>query len=253
MTTILATFLLAHLLPPNDAGVSMGHLHLLVSDPTAARVFWVDGLGGAPIKVASYDAVKIPGAIVIFKAGKPSGGTVGSVINHLGVKVKSLSAYAAKLTAAGFTVEPGANPSQAMVNGPDAVRVEMTEDPSLPTPIAHHHIHWYTPAPKEIQAWYAANFGAVPGMRGKFDAADIPGANLSFSQSPATLEPTKGRGLDHIGFEVKDLATFCKKLEAKGIKFDIPYRQGPAPDLWIAFFTDPWGTYVELTQGLNKF
>jgi catechol 2,3-dioxygenase-like lactoylglutathione lyase family enzyme len=253
MTILLATLVLAQLLPPNDAGVSMGHLHLNVSDPAAAKLFWVDTLGCASIKIASYDAAKMPGAIVIFKPGKPTGGTVGSVINHLGVSVKSLRDYSAKLTAAGFTVEPGSNPKQAMVNGRDAVRVEMTEDTTLPTPIAHHHIHWYTPAPKEIQAWYASTFGAVPGMRGKFDAADLPGVNLSFSASPTTLAPTKGRALDHIGFEVRDLAAFCKKLEAKGVKFDIPYRQGPTPDVWIAFFTDPWGTYVELTQGLNKF
>jgi hypothetical protein len=33
---------------------------------------------------------------------------------------------------------------------------------------------------------------------------------------------TKGRVLDHIGFDVKNLAAFCKKLEAAGIKLDRP-------------------------------
>jgi hypothetical protein len=66
------------------------------------------------------------------------------------------------------------------------------------------------------------------------------------------LDPTRGRALDHIGFEVKDLKALCAKLEAAGVKFDVPYRQVPALGISIAFFTDPWGTYVELTEGLDK-
>ncbi len=58
--------------------------------------------------------------------------------------------------------------------------------------------------------------------------------------------------LDHIGFEVKNLEAFCKELEAAGTKLAVPYRQVPALGIAIAFFTDPWGTYVELTEGLNK-
>jgi extradiol dioxygenase family protein len=58
--------------------------------------------------------------------------------------------------------------------------------------------------------------------------------------------------VDHIGFEVKDLEAFTKKLEAAGIKLDIPYRKVPALGIAIAFLTDPFGTYIELTEGLDK-
>jgi len=37
--------------------------------------------------------------------------------------------------------------------------------------------------------------------------------------------PTKGRVLDHIGFEVANLETFSKKLQADGLKFDREYRK----------------------------
>ena len=66
------------------------------------------------------------------------------------------------------------------------------------------------------------------------------------------MAPTKGRALDHIGFEVKDLEAFCKKLEAAGVKLDMPYRNIPALSLSIAFLTDPWGTNIELTEGMNR-
>ena len=64
--------------------------------------------------------------------------------------------------------------------------------------------------------------------------------------------PTKGRAVDHIGFEVKNLEAFVKGLEAQGVKFDVPYRPVPQLGIAVAFFTDPWGAYVELTEGLNK-
>ncbi len=104
----------------------------------------------------------------------------------------------------------------------------------------------------DTKAWYVKTFGAKGGMRGRFEAADLPGVNLSFSLSETPVVGTKGRALDHIGFEVKDLEAFCKKLEASGIKFDVAYRKVPALGISIAFFTDPFGTYIELTEGLSK-
>jgi len=43
----------------------------------------------------------------------------------------------------------------------------------------------------------------------------------------ATLVGSKGRGIDHIGFEVKNLDAFVKNLEAQGVKMDAAVRQLP--------------------------
>jgi hypothetical protein len=51
---------------------------------------------------------------------------------------------------------------------------------------------------------------------------------------------------------VKNLEAFTKKLESEGIKLAVAYRQVPALNIGIAFITDPWGTYIELTEGLDK-
>jgi predicted enzyme related to lactoylglutathione lyase len=82
------------------------------------------------------------------------------------------------------------------------------------------------------------------------EADDLPGVNLSFAQGTQPPLPTKGRSLDHIGFEVDDLESFVSSLEAKGIKIEAPIRSVPGTQLKIAFLTDPWGTYIELTEGL---
>jgi hypothetical protein len=54
--------------------------------------------------------------------------------------------------------------------------------------------------------------------------------------------------LDHVGFDVKDHASFVKKLEAEGIKLDEPVRTNPTTGNVITYITDPWGTRVEIVQ-----
>jgi catechol 2,3-dioxygenase-like lactoylglutathione lyase family enzyme len=63
--------------------------------------------------------------------------------------------------------------------------------------------------------------------------------------------PIRGRSLDHIGFEVRNLEAFVRELEAKGVRMDRGYTEVAALGIAIAFLTDPWGTYVELTEGLS--
>jgi catechol 2,3-dioxygenase-like lactoylglutathione lyase family enzyme len=240
---------LAQLSAPNDAGVAMGHIHLLVRDVDAQKAFWV-AVGGVPVVNERLQLIQFPGTFIMLRKGEPTGGTVGSVINHIGFKVKNLQESLAKWKAAGLKTEPGSNPKQMWVWAPDEIKVEMSEDPSMTVPIASHHIHYFATAPLEIQAWYAKMFGAVPGKRAQFDAADLPAINLSFTKVDAAFPGSKGRAVDHIGFEVKNLEAFLKKLEAAGVKLDLPYRRLPDSTTAIAFLTDPWGTYIELTENL---
>jgi catechol 2,3-dioxygenase-like lactoylglutathione lyase family enzyme len=112
-------------------------------------------------------------------------------------------------------------------------------------------VHFAAPDIPAMRAWYASTFGAVPGMRGAFQAADLPGVNLTFSGAPAPVVGTKGRALDHIGFEVKGLENFVRQLEARGIKVDRAYTYSAQLGVGLAFLTDPWGTNIEL-NGLSS-
>jgi hypothetical protein len=107
-------------------------------------------------------------------------------------------------------------------------------------------------APTDMQAWYVKVFGAVPGKRDQWDAADLPGVNLSFTPARnPVVAPTAGRVLDHIAFEVRNLESFCKNLEASGVKLDQEYSKPAGRPFANAFLTDPWGTRVELTEGFR--
>ncbi len=63
--------------------------------------------------------------------------------------------------------------------------------------------------------------------------------------------PSDGRALDHIGFEVKNIDAFVAKLRAAGLKTDADIRNSAnAAGLRIVYVTDPWGTKIEITEGL---
>ena len=96
----------------------------------------------------------------------------------------------------------------------------------------------------------AQMFGAC-GKRSNYQAVDLPGINLNFSGQAMAQAPTRGRMLDHIGFEVTGLETFCRQLETRGVKLDKPYTKG-SDGIATAALTDPWGTSIELTEGLNR-
>jgi hypothetical protein len=80
----------------------------------------------------------------------------------------------------------------------------------------------------------------------------VDGAELRVD-SPGKSMPTKGHVIDHIGFEIKHLEAFCKTLAASIVKADQPYSKQRHKDFASAELTDPWGTSIELTEGLNKF
>jgi len=210
-----------------------------------------------------------PNVLIFLREQKPTGGTKGTTVNHIAFAVKDVRQMRDKARAAGYPIvtreEAGAgdvvtddisfNREQgsysAFVMGPDDVKVQFFEVKSNPAPVALHHVHFAGPA-SEMRDWYVKVFGAKPGTRGVYNTANLPGVDLSFGQSAAPVTGTRGRVLDHIGFEVKNLEAFCKKLESEGVKIDRPYTKVPALNIAIAFVYDPWGTYIELTEGLDR-
>jgi catechol 2,3-dioxygenase-like lactoylglutathione lyase family enzyme len=257
----------AQIAPPNERGVSMGHLHYLVADVAAERDFWVT-LGGTARPSAAGQQVEMPGVLVLLSAGEVETGP--SLVEHVAFRVESLAAVEAR----GFALERvAAYPGIASIRSPAGNRVELFEEgtatnvgfePEYADAVADrhnrplvgnldsHHLHFYLPEDQveAARAWYVEHLGAVPGERWRYLAADLPGMNLNFSANAETQVPTRGRSLDHIGFEISGLEAFCRALAAKGAVFDESYRRVSA-DFAFAILTDPWGTTLELTEGLS--
>ncbi|HUF73801.1 MAG TPA: VOC family protein [Gammaproteobacteria bacterium] len=254
--------------------VTNGHHHFNAGDIDEHTRFWVDTLGGeATTFGGNVPIVKFPNALIFMREQAPTGGMIGSTVNHVAFSVRDLRATVDRILNAGFEmiteseapegvevvddigVIPGDGPVTgiAYARGPEGVKVEVLEMPAQAEPIASHHIHFFGEDAEAMRAWYVDVFGAVerPGSVNGIIGADLPGLGLSFTANAPGMTGTPGGVLDHIGFEVEDLEAFTRELEAKGIALDVPYREVEALGLAIAFVTDPWGTYIELTEGLD--
>jgi len=248
----------AQLSPMNAAGITYGHVHLNVSDIEVQKKLWIDIFGGVWVQKGPLMTVKFPNMLIAFQARKPEGPSQGTVMDHFGFKVKSMPDMLAAVRAAGYTVTQEFTGAEgfpnAYFNGPDGLRVEMQEDKTLSAKAIPNHIHFWTPEYEKLLDWYVETFSLTKRNRGSIKTtADAGTVNLSFQTSQTPVVGTKGRAIDHIGFEVKDLAAFVKQLEAKGQKFDVAYREIPQIGLKIAYITDPQGVYIELTQGYTEY
>ena len=247
-----ATPTFAQLATPNAAGAAIGHIHINATDVEAQSRFWTT-VGGQIVQREKITMVQFPGIYILLRKQDSSGGTVGSTLNHFGFYVKDFAGAVARWKAAGLDWQPANNPTvgQGFLTGPDKVRIEIYENKEIPTPMQMHHIHLNVTNPQDAQKWYGQNFGATPGKRGQFDTANVPGTEIALTKSDTQLAPTKGRSVDHIGFEVKNIDAFVAKLQAAGIKTDAPIRSSTnAAGIRLAYVTDPWGTEIEITQGL---
>ncbi|HLI85927.1 MAG TPA: VOC family protein [Bryobacteraceae bacterium] len=265
----------AQILVAGEGPVVYGHHHLNTTNMAAQKKFFAETLGGTVVKIGSgerqQEIIKFPNVLIFFRPMQaPAGGSIGTTVNHIGFSVSDLKPLVAKIKANGFQMITtdsvaanvkvtddiaAASPTThiAFALGPDDVKVELVEVKSQKVPIQLHHIHFFGQMNTEMQAWYAKTFGAkmLPANPGSAFVQDqLPGVFLNFTPSATPTVGTTGRAIDHIGFEVKNLEAFAKKLEAEGIKLDRPYTKVPQLGIAIAFLKDPWGTNIELTEGL---
>ena len=256
------------------APVIVGHYHLNVTSVAEHQRFWVDTLGGKAVKIGAVDAIEFPDVYLLLHVRAPSGATRGTTFDHIGFAVPDVPALTTRVVANGYALTVGREPAPgetaspptagnygrfSYLVGPDGVKVELVTnaDAGAP-PIKHHHVHFVNRQFVEMQQWYMKTFNATlrDGQTDFFIGADLPGVGYMlnfFSWLPTEdLVGTAGRAVDHVGFEVRGLEAFCAELAAKGIELTTPYRRDEALGLAVATLTDPWGTVVELTEGLRR-
>lgn len=260
----------AQLFAAKDAPIAYGHHHINATDVAAHTKFFADTLGGTTMTKAGRTIVKVHNALILIREQKPTGGTKGTSVDHLGFSFPNLRATVDRLKAAGYRMVTKEEASSAWtvkddlatmagrdlviayVMGPDDLKVELVEVKGQKEAISNHHLHFSSPQDTEMQAWYVKVFGASNGAPGApVLSAALPGENLAFNKTAGPVAGTQGRVVDHIGFEIKGLPAFLKKVEGMGIK-PTNVRDVPEMGVSIGFITDPWGSYIELTEGLVK-
>lgn len=233
----------AQVLPFNEAGVTMGHHHIMVPDIDAQRAAWVDALGGEAQGNLPLLFVKFPGTFLILSNGQATEGTKGAALDHIAFNVKDLAGTRANLAAAGVA---SFNESDTRFDAilPGDIEVHFFANPSQAEPIAHRAMAFVSADPEAQRAWWENVLGATTTQEGELTVSSIPGARLFFSEGSAA--PTRGRTLDHTGIGVADIEAFCEQVAAKGVGCELLFG-GAA-----AMITDPGGVAIEINAGLEN-
>jgi catechol 2,3-dioxygenase-like lactoylglutathione lyase family enzyme len=264
----------AQLVAASDGPIVYGHHHVNATSVDAHKKFWAETLGGTVIQTGTnnLEIIRMPNVLIFMRAQAATGGTKGSTADHIGLSVPDLRQSIDTARANGYRIvtaqEAPANvpvtddiavlggpvSGLAYLLGPDDVKVELLEMKAQKEPVKLHHIHFFAEKNSAMRDWYMKVFGATPvtSANTAFVSANLPGVVLNFSPSPTPVAGTVGRAVDHIGFEVKGLEAFLTKLEGQGITPSVGFRRVDALNLNIAFIVDPWGTNIELTEGLDK-
>jgi len=264
-TLLIATLILcsaitavAQLPNPNAEGVSAGHHIFRAKDVDVANKFWTT-LGGEPAALATIKLMKFPGVLLFISAprgttpaapAQPTPGNHGTTVEFITFRVKDLKSSLSNWKAAG--IEPMKEYKEVTLLSPDDVQVRIIEDKSLSVPIASDGLVMNAANVAEVSAWYSKWFGAKLGRSGADTTGEIPGARIVFHETKDPIAPLKGHSLALLGFEVKDLPAFVKKYQDAGGKFDGAgtIATSAAANLSVIQLTDPWGTSIEVSQGL---
>ncbi len=202
----------AQILVAGEGPVVYGHTHLNTTNMDAQKKFYVDTLGGTLAKIGSGDRqqeiIKFPNMLIFFRQMQaPTGGSIGSTVNHFGFSVPDLSVLVPKLKANGYKMitreqapatakviddisTASSGTKVAFVLAPEDIKIELVEDKSLTVPARLNHIHFFGQQNKDMREWYAKTFGATmvpPNPASTFVQARLPGVALNFTPSPRRL------------------------------------------------------------------
>jgi len=257
----------------NDAApIVVSHFRLNVTSVDAHLKFWVDTLGGEAFEWQDGTAgVRFPDVVLALEEQAPTGPTRGTTFDHIGFAAPDVPALAAKAAAAGFQRTVGREPGPGFDSppptagnygrfeyliGPDGVKVELVTAEEGAPPIAFHHVHFVNRQFTEMGQWYIKALNATQREGPTYDyffGADLPGVGYMlnfFSWLPEEdLVGTAGRAVDRVGFDVHGLEALCAELESKGIELAVPYHVEDG--LGWATVIDPWGTVLELSEGMR--
>src|SRR5579864_5010639 len=90
-----------------EGPVVYGHHHLNTTNMAAEKKFYIDMLGGILAKIGPNDhqqeIIKFTNVLIFFHPMQaPTGGSIGSTVNHFGFSVPDLGVLVPKLKANGF-------------------------------------------------------------------------------------------------------------------------------------------------------
>ena len=234
--------------------------HIHVNEPAAeASQWWEKNIPGgrriteAPNRIM-YGAVRL-----MFLGATSTGGSDGSVIEHLGFSVSDLDATLRSLAAINTKVieaaknTPGLYKS-AMIESPWGTRIQLVQDPEL---VGLHHVQLRSPDPEAAFKWLLDKFGGErTKLKGQIDAvkySGVPGfSTVYIVAAKGSSVPSQGRAIDHIGWRsTGTIAETKAMLEGKSVQLTSqprPLELPNGPSINFFYVAGPDGARIEIVE-----
>lgn len=234
------------------------HIHL--NEPAAeASVWWEKNMPGGRRITEAPDRIMYGAVRMMFLSARSSGGSQGSVIEHLGFSVADLDAKMRDLAAINTKViepvksVPGLYKT-ALIESPWGTRIQLVQDPDL---LGLHHVQLRLPDTEAAYAWLLDKFGGErTKIKGQLDSVKYAGTG-GFSTVYVVIEkgesvPSQGRAIDHIGWRSTATINETKAmLEGKQVQLTSqprPLNLPGGPPINYFYVAGPSGTRIEIVE-----
>ncbi|SUZ55429.1 uncharacterized protein METZ01_LOCUS8283 [marine metagenome] len=232
------------------------HIHLTAPDALEAVNWYVKHFGGEAGRfdrasdgtVYPIDRVFYGDIALIFFEREPTGGSVGTGVDHIGFSMGNVEEVVSDIIQDGGTQLGDfiefSGMKIAFVEDPWGTKIELINDADLR---GMHHLHLSSEDPERTLAWYAENFGGESdSFAGVLPGLDYGNIWLLVARADAAPMPTQGRSLDHLGWKYEDLTSAAETLKASGVEFTVEPR--PFRGIRISFVEGPDGVRIELVE-----
>ena len=266
----------AQILVAGEGPVVYGHHHLNTTNMDAQKKFFVDTLGGSVAKIGTGDRqqeiIKFPNVLIFFRPMQaPTGGSIGTTVNHIGFSVPDLRPLVAKIKANGFKMITAdsvaanvkvtddiaaASPTTnlAFALGPEDVKVEFVEvqnaegpDSASSRPFLRADEHRDAGVVrKDVRRNDAPGQSGVRFRRGSA-ARRVPEL---FAIADADRRHHRPIDRSHRLRDQKSRGVHEEARSRRASSWIVPTPRCPQLGIAIAFIKDPWGTNIEMTEGL---
>jgi catechol 2,3-dioxygenase-like lactoylglutathione lyase family enzyme len=234
------------------------HIHL--NEPAAeASVWWEKNIPGGRRITEAPDRIMYGAVRLMFLGSRSSGGSKGSVIEHVGFSVADLDAKMRELAAINTKViEPVKNIpglyKTALIEDPWGTQIQLVQDPEL---LGLHHIQLRSPDTESAYAWLLDKFGGErTKIKGQLDSVKYAGTG-GFTTVYILVErgesvPSQGRAIDHIGWRSTAPINETKAM-LEGKKVELTSQPRPlnlpnGPTINYFYVAGPSGTRIEIVE-----
>jgi catechol 2,3-dioxygenase-like lactoylglutathione lyase family enzyme len=234
------------------------HIHL--NEPGAeASVWWEKNIPGGRRITESPDRIMYGAVRLMFLGSRSSGGSQGSVIEHLGFSVADLESTMRELAAINTKViEPARSVpglyKTALVENPWGTRIQLVQDPDL---LGFHHVQLRLTDTEAAYAWLLDKFGGQrTKIKGQLDSVKYAGTGgfttVYIVVAQGESVPSQGRAIDHIGWRsIAKIEETKAMLEGKQVQLTSQPRpltlpNGPAINYF--YVAGPGGTRIEIVE-----